>query len=184
MKKILIKPNTIIAAPEAATTEYNFRMEGPKANNGLSWPPRLMYAEDWSPKYDVLWLRPNTPTFNCTGKVIRLLGHEEIEEFVKAVHDSGKLAFTILTQNADYGADPNAIRIIYRDHGISIRSSTWCKPSDIDAETGILVQKILNILGAKVKFNDIFDEWDNKWKALYNDGNAHTIADMMLNYTI
>lgn len=189
MKKILemFAGKATDLTPEVSLeSEYNYSVEGPKASNGLSWSPRLMYPTDWNREINLLWIRPNSEQYNFGNEKIKLLDHKDIEDFVANIHDSNpdrRMTVVILTQNAKYVMHPNAINLTITDGTVSVESSAFCRPDDVDSETSILIQKILDRWNTNIKFSDLYDEWKARYDRLENDGESHTLAETELKYS-
>ncbi|MBR6811158.1 hypothetical protein IKM56_01835 [Candidatus Saccharibacteria bacterium] len=189
MKKILkmfTGKDTDLTPEVTLEPEYNYSAEGPKASNGLSWSPRLMYPTDWNREVNLLWVRPNSGQYNFGNEKIKLLDHKDIEDFVTNIHDSNpdrRMTVVILTQNAKYVMHPSAINLTITNGTVSVKSSTFCRPDDVDSETSILIQKILDRWNTNIKFSDLYDEWKARCNRLENDGESHTIAETELKYS-
>lgn len=162
---------------EAAKPTFDL-MAGPRSNDVAS-PLYVRKESDWHPVYGLLWVRQNTnnenrydPTPDIEGDCIKHINvamiEDDIVKFMSEYLDknlSHRAHLVILTADA-YGMYPTHVSVEFEDGTTTIKSSAFCRKSNIDVNVIRLVQKMLDARNIKIDFRAEINNWNDE-KALF-----------------
>ncbi len=170
LKDIIRATKKVASAPIDETPKFDYTT-GPAISENPSGDTPYF---EWNPDCNLLWIR-HTPFGNTPRSSL-----DEICKFVKEAAKRGDMSITILTADA-CGMFPTAIHIEQKASKLHIKSSSFCTPNNMDAQTYSRVIKILEAMGGKAKdFYEARNEWSKRYNTLTNDGKTHVIAEVML----